>query len=66
MIPLLFFVLLLFVALSEAAVSGVAGIPEAAGRILLHVLFRWALVGLLTTLLLVVHLAVSDRHPDSR
>jgi hypothetical protein len=66
MIPLLFFVLLLFVALSQAAVPSVAGISEAAGRILLDVLFRLALVGLLTALLLVVHSAVSGRHPDSR
>jgi hypothetical protein len=66
MIPLLLFVLLLFVALSRSAVLGVADISDAAGSVLPDVLYRLALAGLLTALLLVTRSVVSGRHPDSR
>jgi hypothetical protein len=66
MIPLLLFVLLLFMAVSRSAVPGVADISDAAGCVLPHVLYRLALAGLLTTLILVLRSVISDRHPDSR
>jgi len=66
MIPLLFFVLLLFVAVSRLSVLSGAGISEAAGTVLLDVLFRLSLAGFLTALLLVVRSVPSGRHPDSR
>jgi len=66
MIPILLFVLLLFVALSRSAVPDVAGIADNAANALLDVLFRLALAALLSALILVMRSVVSDRHPDSR
>jgi hypothetical protein len=65
-ILLLLLVLLLFVTVSRLPVPSGDGISEDLGSLLLDGLFRLALAGLLTALILVVRSVVSGRHPDSR